>query len=294
MGNANCGGVVFAVAVGLILAGAGAAYANSVADIIFVVDESGSMDTEHAWLKDLVDPLHTALADENIEGKYGLVGFGGSSGGSHYWGHKHLVGGADFGDPAAFKAAVDTLILTGGTEDGWDGIDTAMNDYAFDQGAAINVILVTDEDRDTVNGALTYAGVLASLTGEEALLNAVVNASFADGAGAAALGVDSEGNAYIADGSGGYTTSGGGIYTGSVWPNTKQQYIDMAWDTEAAAWDLNKLRAGGVTAQSFSAAFVDIKVEEIQQQIIPEPVTAAGLMLGVGCLVQYVCRRRSR
>ena len=224
--------VVLAVAVGVMLGCAAVAQANSVANVIFVVDESGSMTSEHAWLKELVHDLDAALDAENIDGKYGLVGFGGNV--PHLLGHKHLVNGADFGDADQFETAVGTLIVSGGDEDGWDGIDTAMNDYAFDTGAAVNVILVTDEDRDDENTALTYASVLASLTGAEALLNACVLA-----------------DAYIPDGSGGYTTSAGGIYV-SGYGTTETDYINMAWATGAAAWDLDQLRAGGVLAESFS------------------------------------------
>ena len=281
---------VTVTAVALLLAAWGTASAGSTANVIFVVDESGSMGGEHVWLKDLIDDLDAGLADNNIDGYYGLVGFGGAS--SHLWGHKHLVGGSDFGDPTAFKAAVDTLVLNGGTEDGWDGIDTAMNDYTFHTGAAINTILVTDEDRDNLNTSLLYSDVLGYLTAKEALLNVVVDASLRNGSGAAALGVDSEGNAYTADGSGGFTTSTGGTYT-SGFGTTKGDYVDMAWATEAAAWDLNQLRAGGLTAESFSKAFIDIKVQEIEEQIVPEPVTMAGLVLGVGGLVGYLRRRRN-
>jgi len=94
--------------------------------------------------------------------------------------------------------------VTGSTEDGWDGIDEALT-YSFDAGAAVNVILVTDEDRDSYNTLLTYAGVLASLQAKDALLNVAVNQSFTKASSPVALGMDSLGNAYVADGLGGYT-----------------------------------------------------------------------------------------
>ncbi|MFP4007581.1 MAG: PEP-CTERM sorting domain-containing protein, partial [Spirulinaceae cyanobacterium] len=53
-------------------------------------------------------------------------------------------------------------------------------------------------------------------------------------------------------------------------------------------WDLNLLRAGGKTAQSFTSAFVDIKATEAyhqfkdqQSQDVPEPGMLLGLM-GLG------------
>ena len=41
--------------------------------------------------------------------------------------------------------------------------------------------------------------------------------------------------------------------------------IDLADANLGAAWNLDQLRAGGLLAESFSTAFVDIKVEEIMR-----------------------------
>lgn len=45
--------------------------------------------------------------------------------------------------------------------------------------------------------------------------------------------------------------------------NDLDDYINMAIATGGATWDLNQLRAGGLTATSFTKAFVDLKVQEI-------------------------------
>lgn len=266
------------------------------ADFVFVVDESGSMGGDHAWLAGMISTLDSALATAGFTGRYGLVGYGGSS--PHLTGHTHLVGGGQFGTAAQFSTAIGTLVLSGGTEDGWDGIDEAMG-YTFGSGAAINVVLVTDEDRD-VAVAHTYAAVLASLTGRSALLNAVVNASYAGGtytgpggAGSGTrIGVDSSGNVYFTDGLGGYTSGVGGTFS-SGFGTTKTDYIDMAWATGGAAWDLNVLRAGGFFGTSFTKAFVDIKVQEvITSSGVPLPPAAwAGLSL-LGVLGAMRTRRR--
>lgn len=261
------------------------------ADVIVVVDESGSMGGEHAWIDDMISALDTGLANVGVTGRYGLVGFGGGS--THLLGHTHTVGGGEFGTAAQFATAAGTLLTNGSTEDGWDGIHDALG-YSFDSGAAVNIILVTDEDRDTANGAWTYANTLAALVGKGALLNAVINGTFNP---LTPLGVDSDGNAYYADGSGGFTSTGGGTFASGS-GTTGVDYVDLAWDTGGAAWDLNLLRAGGLTAQSFTAAFVDIKVQEIQEQVeglVPLPGAlpmGAGLLalLGLGGAI----RRRRR
>ena len=68
--------------------------------------------------------------------------------------------------------------------------------------------------------------------------------------------------------------------------STIADYVDLAWATNGAAWDLNWLRAGGDTATSFTNAFVDVKVTEIMKPTgggvkVPEPGTVLGLV-GIG------------
>ena len=158
-----------------------------------------------------------------------------------------------------------------------------MNNYTFREGAAVNFILVTDEDRDNGNSSLNFNNILARLkrnpqdNKDDILLNAIVDANFVNNS----LGVNSEGNAYIANGSGGYTTTQLPQpltnFVTSDFGTTELDYIDLALDSGGAGWNLNQLRDGGLTGTSFSNAFIDAKVEEIKNQQIPEP----GLVLGL-------------
>ncbi|MEC4803954.1 MAG: PEP-CTERM sorting domain-containing protein [Jaaginema sp. PMC 1079.18] len=282
------------------------AFASGFADFLFVVDESGSMSGEHTWLGNMITDLEAALQSKGLgtgsEGnRYGLVGFGGLS----YAGAPFArtidtdlstPGIQQFANSSLFGGATSQLQASGGYEDGYEAIETGLGTYAFRQNAAVNVVLITDEDRDYTNSGsngFDFNSVLSALTGKNALLNAVVNQNFTDGNGSRAIGADGDGNAFVADGSGGYVKSTG-AQTGYGFGTTKADYVDLAWATgtgniTGAGWDLNLLRAGGTTAQSFTAAFVDIKATEALNQVqsqqpsqdVPEPGMLLGLM-GLG------------
>jgi len=303
------------------------AQAAEFADFIFLVDESGSMGGEHSWLTTTVGDLDIALQEKGVgtgtvENRYGLVGFGGTTGKLGRSLSVGGVGGSLFGSATELATSTNFLVTTGSFEDGYSAIDYALNNYSFRDGAAVNFVLVTDEDRDNGNDSLNFDNILSRLQAKNALLNVVVNHQMTDKNGRQVIGADRDGNVFLADGIGGYSTIADGLnssptqgtnqfgYPGQLNPwtgkpispasyvnTTKSDYVDMAWATgnsniSGAAWDLNLLRSGGATADSFNAAFVDIKATEAWQQTgngveekqkIPEPTTVLGL-LGVAAL----------
>lgn len=236
------------------------------ADVIVVMDESGSMSGEQRWSADMVPLLDEGLQQYGIGSEaqtnlYGLVGFGNN----RVVPRTLLVDSEEMGSPEGFVRSAGTLMVNGGTEDGWRGIEHALDEYPRRNGAAVNIILVTDEDRDNTLSSVTYATVLQKLKDNGALLNAVVNARMNCGNGVRALGMDSLGTGYVADGNGGFTICEG-AYATSGSGRTIADYVNLAIENGGAAWDLNVLRSGGLNAQSFSRALLAIKIDEILSQ----------------------------
>jgi len=295
-----------------------AAEAATTADILFVVDESGSMEGAHNWLEGMIVNFDQELRNAGItSNRYALVGYGSYDYEGHFDPHKHN----SWMTPSGFKTEVGRLVSNGAEEDGYNAIHYALNNYSFrsasNADAALNIILVTDEDRDKLNRSLTYGSMLTELEQFNAMLNVVVDVNYGSfGTGVeGALGVDYQGVAYLPDGSGNYVTSTDTRYRaiqqdGIGNKTTANDYIKLAWDTGGAGWDLSQMVASdSLLNDSFSRAFIDIKVKEIvgddddgdddpnpdpdpdpDPVVVPVPGTMLLSALGVG-LVGYLRRR---
>ncbi|SRR6056297_74283 len=270
---------------------------NTISNVVFLVDESGSMSGDQAFLENtVIDQLDAGLLAEGVTDRsYAVIGFGGNVGGIND--DPRLVG-SGLTDASTAKTNLGSLTTSGGFEDGYAAIDFALNKLQFTAGAAINFILVTDEDRDiTQSLGLSYDSIRNALVSQKILLNAIVDASFSSDSGSAVLGIDDSGTAFLDAALATYTTDTGGTAVSGD-GSTLADYVKLALETGGAAWDINKLRSTtGTVADSFATAFIDIKVQEITTQPpsgqIPLPAGGWLLLTGLGGLAALRRKRRA-
>ena len=243
---------------------------NEAADVVFFVDESGSMTTEHAWLLDVADELDKALQERRVgvltPNRFALVTFGGKRGAS-LTGKVWNVGGGQFGSPSEMRAAFINLSIAGRFEDGYSAMDVALRKLDFHKDVARQFILITDENRDSMRN-ITYAKMLRRLLNKNVILNVVVNHAFHLN-GVQAFGMDNDGFCYEAAETAKMFVSKAGCLAvvNSGVGTTYDDYVRLAHATGGAAWNLQQLRSGGETTVAFTNAFVAVKAKEVTTQI---------------------------
>ena len=234
---------------------------NATADVVFVVDESGSMVYEHQWIVTEAMRLDEDLKLQGIgagdrPNLFALVGFSRNS--------LEGIGGIVLSDLASvenFSAAAQNLELTGIFEDGYSGIVHAVENIVTRSDSAKLMILVTDERRYVLDPSLTKTVVLQKLQDSGFILNVAVNQQFVRGR-SFAFGLNENGTAYVFNSSFSslFAVEEGGVplLTGNVY----EDYVELSYLAGGVAWDLNQLRLGGVLADAFSNAFTSVKVDE--------------------------------
>lgn len=151
-------------------------------DIVFVVDESGSMGTVQSNLRDNIGLFASILTGTGqVDARYGLVGYGDRSI------VPRMV--TDLTDPTSFAAAAQGLQINGGIEPGYTATAFALNAldnqtdlFSFRSNAVKNIIILTDEPsngdtaaRGSVGGEAVSESLLDGLlTDNNALYNGVL------------------------------------------------------------------------------------------------------------------------
>lgn len=152
--------------------GATSAKAASFADIAFVIDQSGSMGDEYAWLGSSISQIDAALVAGGVTARYSLAGY------ERYAGNEpgaptsstYLDFTSNVGD---ITTAVNNTSLYGGLERGYHAADWARTGFSWTGGNYAKVIvLITDEAADQGSG-ITEAQLGANMTAGGFLLNVI-------------------------------------------------------------------------------------------------------------------------
>lgn len=234
-------------------------------DVIFVVDESGSMAEAQQWVTDIVPVLDHALNRAGLgtrerPNQYSLVGF-------KERGVRVL---SQLASPEHFVNASLGLTLDGALEDGYGGISVALDQVVLRNNTLRTIILVTDEDRTVLlgNEHLTRETIEQKLRERGIILNAVVRQGFlyneTDNS-SFAFGVLWNGTAYS------YDPLSPDLFI--LYPNgvrhpdpsynegnTYQDYVQLSWGTRGASWFIDILQYSGDILRAFSNAFIDGQV----------------------------------
>ena len=163
---------VLLLATGLMFGGLQSAQAAFVpADIVYVIDYSGSMGNDINQVIANIGAFQTALTNAGIDAQYGAVQFGQSANGGNPIQLTDLTTAA--GLSAALTAA---LPVTGGFEPGSLATSFALANTTFRAGSVKNIILITDEPDNSTNAQFLQAD--ADLTANSALFNAIAVPGF--------------------------------------------------------------------------------------------------------------------
>ena len=128
-------------------------------DLVFMIDESGSMSDDIAAVRANVNYIATQL-ELSTDPRYALVGFGASSNhtGSPY-GQPHTH--TNFTDKAGLSTALGGMTANGGNEPGVWTTTYAMNSVTgYRAGAGVCAVLITDEDSDSPNDMVAARAAL--------------------------------------------------------------------------------------------------------------------------------------
>jgi uncharacterized protein (TIGR03382 family) len=143
-------------------------------DIVFIVDESGSMATVQANLRNNIGLFASILSAGGVDANYALVGYG--------FGSDRIRTLTDFTDDASFATAANGLVASGALEPAFDAISYALNafsgeasSFSYRSDAIKNLIILTDEPDNS--GTTPFADVDALLGANNALFNAVLRFS---------------------------------------------------------------------------------------------------------------------
>lgn len=185
IGRATALAVAGAFALGLVST---AALAQPKGEIVFKIDNSGSMGPDIADVKANVATIVSVLQGAGIDFQLGLVGFGQTANSGSPRIFTNLTA-----DVTAFQAGLNSMVASGGNEPGFTATSVGEGGLAdtagvtmtgFRTGVPVCNVLITDEDadRDFNLGAPTLAGqkaqAIADLQANDAVFIGIVDLGF--------------------------------------------------------------------------------------------------------------------
>ena len=220
------------------------------ANIILLVDESGSMAMQHSWIPDMIQQLDNGLVNEGIgvnpRNRFGVIGFGDDCTTENTFDQAFLTNESVTYVPADRIVELTQRLQTRGKyEDGYRAIASAFKQYTF--GDRMNLfILISDEDRDAISN-ITRDEIESMLADNKIILNVVVSEEFTGGE-ARALGINAEGTAYIYDPSSDVlfrnVDNFGAPVKDSAHGSTSIDYTQLALQLKGGSWDIDLLSQG--------------------------------------------------
>jgi len=214
------------------------------ADIVLVVDESGSMGDNQTWISSAFQSLENKLLDAHIgQNQYAVIGFG-----RRVSPDPRLI--TNLTNIGGLLSNLDSLEENGNREDGYNAINFAIGNVSFREGSTRIIVLLSDEDRDVVNSNVTRTSLFNSLVSNLIQLNVVVNATFTD----SAVGVSTDGIGFFNDGAGGVVQRPGHTVI-SGFGSTIDDYVTLAWMLGGSAFDIKLPSQSGDIAAVFSESF---------------------------------------
>ncbi len=235
--------------------------ATSMADLVFVVDQSGSMFNEFNWISNSLLQIDSKIKSKGISANYGLAGFEYTTGSqSTQYGIDNAWADlpSDISDIIS-EADWAANNLYGGIERGYHAVDWATDNFTWTGGDYAKVmVMITDEDVDygetyTYEGLYGERALKKKMKDEDILLNVITFS-----------------------------------HLFNVWDDVafaKEDYIGL--------FDLDLLKNESL---NFTEHFTNAKINEIMEHEptapVPEPNTM--LLLGVGLLfLGSLCRKKN-